>query len=79
MLERKTIDSNGSSSPGKLGLFSIALVMCVCCLSSFFSPIGTDGDPSAVIKHNGVGGKNLMFVDGSTLDQSNDYLASQNL
>ena len=32
VLERKTVDSNGSS-PGKLGLFSIALVMCVCCLS----------------------------------------------
>lgn len=39
VLERKSNESNGS--PNKLGLFSIALVMCVCCLGSFFTPIGS--------------------------------------
>jgi hypothetical protein len=41
VLERKTADSSGSS-PGKMGMFTIALVMCVCCLSQFFTPVGTD-------------------------------------
>jgi len=39
VLERKSTESNGS--PSKLGIFSIALVMCICCFSSFFSPSGT--------------------------------------
>lgn len=66
VLERKTTDSTGSNSPGKLGLFTIALVMCVCCFSSFFTPVGSD---SAIIqggmRHNaipGIGGKSLMFA-----------------
>ena len=29
-------DGSGNNSPGKLGLFTVALVMCVCCVSSFF-------------------------------------------
>ena len=44
VLARKSTDSNGGS-PGKMGLFTIALVMCVCCLTSFFAP-GTDGSAS---------------------------------
>jgi hypothetical protein len=44
VLERKSTESGGS--PQKLGLFSIALVMCVCCLSQFFTPMG-DGSASS--------------------------------
>lgn len=40
VLERKGTDSTGSNSPGKLGMFTIALVMCICCFSSFFTPGG---------------------------------------
>ena len=40
VLERKSTDSN--SSPNKMGLFSIALVMCICSLSSFFAPMGSE-------------------------------------
>jgi len=42
VLERKGNESTGSSSPGKFGMFTIALVMCVCCFTSFFAPGGSD-------------------------------------
>jgi len=67
-LERKTKDSSGSSRPGKMGLFSIALIMCVCCFTSFFSPLGTDlstSDPSSRVPKivAGISGHALKTVD----------------
>jgi hypothetical protein len=60
VLERK-INESGGSSPGKFGLFTIALVMCLACFSSFFSPIaspgGNDSSPKASIStHPGING-----------------------
>jgi hypothetical protein len=45
VLERKSTE--GSNSPNKLGLFGIALVMCVCCFSSFFAPMTSSGATSS--------------------------------
>jgi len=39
VLERKGPEGTDSSG-SKLGLFSIALVMCVCCIQTFFTPTG---------------------------------------
>ncbi len=40
------INGGGPNSSGsKFGLFSIALVMCVCCLQQFFSPSSNSGTP----------------------------------
>ncbi len=47
-------------------MFTIALVMCVCCFTSFFTPIGSDAAMNGGVRHNGVagiGGKSLMFVE----------------
>ena len=68
VLERKTTESSGNS-PGKLGLFSIALVMCVCSLSSFFQPMGSDLSGSvqqAGVKMGTFSGQNLKFVEEET-------------
>ena len=37
------LERNPSASPtgNKLGLFSLALIMCICCCSSFFAPVGS--------------------------------------
>lgn len=42
MLARKSNTDSTAGSPNKMGLFTIALVMCVCCLSSYFTPGGAD-------------------------------------
>jgi len=64
VLERRSTETNGSNSPGKLGMFTIALVMCICCFSSFFSPMTADGSAPGAIRTQGViGGKNLFTVD----------------
>ena len=67
---------NSSSSAGsKVGLFSIALVMCVCCINSFFVPLGiptsvstlTVGSSSsgkqASTGASGISGQNLLTIE----------------
>jgi hypothetical protein len=63
VLERKDTDSSGSS-PGKLGLFTIALVMCMCCISSFFTPIGSATAIQAKGNVGGVPGRTLLIMAG---------------
>lgn len=65
VLERKTTDSSGSS-PGKLGLFTIALVMCVCCVSQVFTSTGIDPSlPATGMKGaNSFSGKTLKSAGG---------------
>lgn len=80
VLERKNtgLDSsmNGPNGHGgKVGLFSIALVMCVCCINSFFTPItmtgtgvvGSSTDAStkqgSSVVASGVSGQNLLTVE----------------
>ena len=41
VLERKSTE-NGNGS-GKMGVFFIAVVMCVCCFSSFLQPMSPTG------------------------------------
>jgi len=76
ILERKSTESG--NSPGKMGIFSIALVMCVCCFSSFFQPLSSSlvsGSSSLVSPQaslggpEGVGGRTMMLV-GAEVDQS---------
>eukprot|EP00347_Sterkiella_histriomuscorum_P001191 403372978 len=59
VLERKGTESTGSNSPGKFGMFTIALVMCVCCFSSFFTPGGQDSQMGTQARYNGLG-RNIM-------------------
>jgi len=67
VLERKGNESTGSSSPGKFGMFTIALVMCVCCFTSFFAPGGSDDQMTSAIRYNGLG-RNIMGFNGQQLN-----------
>ena len=58
------LERNPSASPtgNKLGLFSLALIMCVCCCSSFFAPVGSStfiADGSSVSMGTGQVGSSL--------------------
>lgn len=76
VLERKT-GSDSSSDGGnvhgsRLGIFSIALVMCVCCINSFFTPVGISGSASDSGSQKsvtgstyGVTGQSLLTVENS--------------
>ena len=57
------LERNPSVSPtgNKLGLFSLALIMCICCFSSFFGPLTTTGQ--AII---GSDGNAVQMVGGGS-------------
>ena len=65
MLERKSAESG--NSPGKLGLFSVALVVCVCCFTSFFQPLVGNLEGANIGKNQGMGYLNLPVMTGQTL------------
>lgn len=66
VLERKHPDTINGGGSSKLGLFSIALVMCVCCLSSIFGPIG-NGTTNALTNGSMMtSGQKVVQVIGGT-------------
>lgn len=74
-------DGSSSSSPGKLGLFTVALVMCVCCVSSFFGGPASDVTIATNIRSSqgqGLfgGGMSLKMVDGDYEETSTPSLSS---
>jgi hypothetical protein len=64
VLERKGTGLDSGNGPngqgGKLGLFTIALVMCVCCINSFFAPsnvtVNSNGSMQGQVQTQGQGG-----------------------
>lgn len=73
------LERNVSASPtgNKLGIFSLALIMCVCCFSSFFAPHQTTAPVTtpAYFMASSSGGE--TFQSGSTLQETdNDGILS---